>query len=91
MLACKLFDNLSQHPKPKLEFSYSEARELLKYGAVNEAGKLIGFQHHHKHSYYISNSTILGFTRAERHVVALVSRFSRKGYLKRVILNINPI
>lgn len=75
-----LFDDLSKILKPRLEVSYSEARKLLHYSAfVNESGKLIGFQHHHKHSYYIlSNSTILGFTRAERHIVALVARFSRK-------------
>ena len=84
-VSLKLFDNLSHILKPKLEVSFSEARELLKYSAfVNESGKLIGFQHHHKHSYYIlSNSTILGFTRAERHVVALVSRFSRKRLFKK--------
>ena len=84
-VSLKLFDNLSHILKPKLEVSFSEARELLKYSAfVNESGKLIGFQHHHKHSYYIlSNSTILGFTRAERHVVALVSRFSEKRLFKK--------
>ena len=84
-VSARLFDTLTSILKPKLEFSYSEARELLKYSAyVNEAGKLIGFQHHHKHSYYIlSNSTILGFTRAERHVLALVSRFSRKRLFKK--------
>ena len=84
-VSVRLFDTLTSILKPKLEFSYSEARELLKYSAyVNEAGKLIGFQHHHKHSYYIlSKSTILGFTRAERHVLALVSRFSRKRLFKK--------
>ena len=81
----KIFDSLYPIIEPSLEVSRDEAKKLLLFSSyVNESGKLIGFQHHHKHSYYIlSNSTILGFTRAERHIVALVSRFSRKRLFKK--------
>ena len=84
-VSTNIFDSLINVMTPKLELSFSEARELLRYAAyLNEAGKLIGFQHHHKHSYYIlSNATILGFSRSERHIIALSCRFSRKRLFKK--------
>lgn len=58
----------------------SKYRNLLGISAfLLEAGKFIGHKSYHKHTYYIiSESSLLGFSREERHIIALINRFSRK-------------
>lgn len=55
-------------------------RELLKASAyLLESGKFISYSGYHRHSYYlITESTLLGFTQEEKHLIALINRFARK-------------
>ena len=67
-------------PKAELPKELFDSKTLLESAAyLNEAGKFISFNSYHKHSYYlIANSNLLGFSREEKHVIALINRFSRK-------------
>ena len=76
-----IFDQcVSVFPKSQLPEKAHELRPLLAAAAfLNEAGKFINFVSHHKHTYYlISQANLLGFSREEKHIVALINRFSRK-------------
>ncbi len=76
-----LFDQcLKVLPVSKLPRDVADYRNLLESAAfLNETGKFISFTSYHKHSYYLlANSNLLGFTREERNIIALINRFSRK-------------
>lgn len=80
-LSLDLFDQIINcFPKTQLPKNVSSYRNLLAAAAyLNESGKFISFTSHHKHSYYlISKASLLGFSREEKHIVALINRFSRK-------------
>ena len=57
-------------------------REWLEYGALlHDIGTHIGYERHHKHSYYlISESDLVGLDRREREIAANVARYHRKGH-----------
>ncbi|MCB1146084.1 MAG: Ppx/GppA family phosphatase [Leptospiraceae bacterium] len=78
-LALQLFDLLIDiHDVPE------EMRDIL-YGAalLHDAGRMIDYSQHHKHSFYlIQNTHLLGFTQHERLLIALTARYHRKGMPK---------
>ena len=56
-------------------------RELLGYGALlHDIGVAVDYYDHHKHSsYLVLNSVLQGFTHREIVLLALITRFHRKG------------
>jgi exopolyphosphatase/guanosine-5'-triphosphate,3'-diphosphate pyrophosphatase len=61
------------------------AREWLEYAALlHDVGVHIGYERHHKHSYYlIRNGGLRGFAPDEIDVIALVARYHRQATPKR--------
>jgi exopolyphosphatase/guanosine-5'-triphosphate,3'-diphosphate pyrophosphatase len=57
---------------------------LLEGAAVlHDVGQHIGYVKHHKHSYYLINNTdLIGYTDAEREIVANIARYHRRGLPK---------
>jgi exopolyphosphatase/guanosine-5'-triphosphate,3'-diphosphate pyrophosphatase len=60
-------------------------RELLEYGALlHDIGVHIGYERHHKHSYYlITNGHLRGFEPHEIQSIALIARYHRRAEPKR--------
>ena len=60
-------------------------REWLEFAALlHDIGSLISYERHHRHSYYlIRNGDLRGFDPDEIEVVALVTRYHRRGTPKR--------
>ena len=79
-LALELFDQTQ--PAHRLD---SRAREWLEYAALlHDIGVHISHARHHKHSYYlIKNGDLRGFEPEEVEVMALVTRYHRRGQPKR--------
>jgi exopolyphosphatase/guanosine-5'-triphosphate,3'-diphosphate pyrophosphatase len=75
-LADRLFNQLA----PLHGYGPAE-RELLDSAALlHDLGSVIGYDNHHKHSQMlITNSGLPGFTPRETAVIALLTRFHRKG------------
>jgi exopolyphosphatase/guanosine-5'-triphosphate,3'-diphosphate pyrophosphatase len=57
------------------------AREWLDFAAVlHDAGEHISYERHHRHSYYlVKNGDLRGFEPDEVDVIALVTRYHRRG------------
>ncbi len=74
-LAGQLFDQL----RADLDLP-AESVELLEHAALlHDVGHHISHQDHQRHSYYmIVNAELLGFTREEIELVALIARYHRK-------------
>lgn len=73
--AVKLFDELQRvHGMP------AEFREWLAAAAMmQEAGKFVSHQGHHRHTYYlIANSELFGFSPAQRAIAAAIARYQGK-------------
>ena len=73
--AVKLFDSLERvHAMP------DDMRELLSAAAMmNEVGKFMNHQGHHRHTQYIiENSEIFGFSPAERTTMSAIARYLGK-------------
>ncbi len=73
--ATKLFDDLQRvHGLP------SAYREWLAAAAMmNEAGKFVSHQGHHRHTHYIiANSEMFGFSPGERLIIAAIARYLGK-------------
>jgi exopolyphosphatase/guanosine-5'-triphosphate,3'-diphosphate pyrophosphatase len=84
-LALRIFDAFIVFPEfNKMVQDSLLDRELLKDAAfLLEAGKFISFSSYHRHSYYlITESSLLGFTQEEKHIIALTNRFARKSPAK---------
>ena len=79
-LALELFDQT--RPAHRLD---GRAREWLEYAALlHDIGVHISHARHHKHSYYlIKNGDLRGFEPQEVEVMALVTRYHRRGQPKR--------
>lgn len=79
-LALDLFDQTQ--PAHHLD---GRAREWLEYaGLLHDVGIHISHARHHKHSYYlIKNGDLRGFEPEEVEVMALVTRYHRRGQPKR--------
>ena len=79
-LALELFDQTQ--PAHRLD---GRAREWLEYAALlHDIGVHISHARHHKHSYYlIKNGDLRGFEPEEVEVMALVTRYHRRGQPKR--------
>jgi len=60
-------------------------REWLEYAAIlHDAGALISYELHHKHSYYlIKNGDLRGFDPQEVEIIALIARYHRQTAPKR--------
>lgn len=68
------FENISEE-KSSYNYKLLQAASYLA-----ETGKFIGFQHYHKHSFYlISQGQLLGFSQEEKYIIGYIARFSRKG------------
>lgn len=76
-LATRLFDDLRL-----IHRMGDRDRVLLKAAAIlHDVGDFIRYEGHHKHSFYIiENSDLMGITPPERHIVANVARYHRKGF-----------
>lgn len=75
-LALSLFEQLSEwHPYEAWE------RELLAYAAlIHDIGMAVNYYDHHKHSFFLVMSAALpGFSHREQALIALLSRYHRKG------------
>lgn len=74
-LAVSLFDQLVE-----LHRLGDEERLLLRLAAiVHDVGDFVGFDAHHKHTYYIvTHSEIMGLTPGQKELVANVARYHRK-------------
>ena len=78
-IAVQLFDSLQD------EHGLSQRHRLLLEVAciLHEVGKFVATRAHHKHSYYlIDNAEILGLSRSEIEMVALVARYHRRSIPK---------
>lgn len=81
-LSLEIFDKIADSLHPvQVKEQWLDDRELLRVAAwLHEAGKFISQSSYHKHSYYlINNGRLLGFTQDERHLIALVAMYHRKG------------
>lgn len=76
-LALELFDQLEA-----LHELGDDEREIMAAAAVlHDVGQRIGYERHHKHSYYlISQSELPGFTLRAVELVANVARYHRKAF-----------
>lgn len=76
-LASSLFDQL----EPLHRFGREE-RALLRLAALaHDVGDFIGYESHHKHTYYIvANTDIMGLGGERRELVANVARYHRKAH-----------
>ena len=74
-LALSLFDQT----QPLHELGQRE-RDWLEYGAIlHDIGTHIGYERHHKHSYYlIRHGGLRGFDPEETEVIALIARYHRQ-------------
>ncbi|NNE71395.1 MAG: Ppx/GppA family phosphatase [Rhodothermales bacterium] len=75
-LAGRLFDDL----QPRHGFG-SEARQLLEAAAIlHDVGTVLGYHDHHRHSaFLVSLNGLPGFTARETALIALLTRYHRKG------------
>lgn len=81
-VALEIFDKVAGQFHPaQVKDDWLDDRELLHVACwLHEAGKFISQSSYHKHSYYlINNGRLLGFTQDERHLIALVALYHRKG------------
>ena len=79
--ALDIFDQaIKIFPQSHLPDNIMAFRPLLEAAAfLNESGKFLNYTSHHKHTYYlIAKANLLGFSREEKHTVALINRFARK-------------
>lgn len=81
-LTLQIFNKLStilSHFLPE-DREIKQIREIVKAASfLHEVGKFINTQGYHKHSYYLlSHGSLLGYSQEERHLIALMIRFSRK-------------
>ena len=59
-------------------------QEWLEYASLlHDVGTHISYERHHRHSYYLINGDLRGFEPDEIEVIALVSRYHRRGKPKR--------
>lgn len=74
-LAERIFDQLLG-----LHRLQPEARTLLRIGALlHDIGQAIAVTSHHRHSFYIIRALpLLGFTKKQRLIIALIARYHRK-------------
>ena len=80
-LSLEIFNKLKPIYKDRVgEMEDKALGELVTAGAfLHEAGKWINPPSYHKHSYYVlSEGALLGYSHKERHLIALMIRFSRK-------------
>lgn len=74
-LALQLFDQL----KPLHGYGAQERLLLESASLLHDIGKFINFSGHHKHSYYlVESSPLVGLTQAQRRIVAILTRYHRK-------------
>lgn len=81
-IALKIHDQLIDLKKnpANMVSGLSNYRILEAAAYLQECGTYLSFPDHHKHSYYIiSNSRLMGFTKKELDIIALIIRFHRKG------------
>jgi exopolyphosphatase/guanosine-5'-triphosphate,3'-diphosphate pyrophosphatase len=74
-LAASLFDQLAE-----LHHMGPEERRLLRLAALlHDIGDFVGFESHHKHTYYlIQHADLMGLSPSHKEVVANVARYHRK-------------
>ncbi len=74
-LSVSLFDQLAD-----LHRMGAEERTLLRLAALlHDIGDFVGFESHHKHSYYlIQHADLMGLSPSHKEVVANVARYHRK-------------
>ena len=76
-LSSMLFDQLSPH-----HALGPEERLWLRLGAIlHDIGDFVGYDAHHKHTYYIvAHSELMGLSPEAKEIVANVARYHRKGF-----------
>lgn len=78
-MALSIFDQLSEN----FNFSSNERLFLELSAELHDIGNFISAGEHHKHSYHlIASSEIMGLSRDELEMVALVARYHRKSMPK---------
>ncbi len=84
-LSVRILDELLAFPEfAEMSNDTRLDRDLLMAASyLLETGKFISFSSYHRHSYYlITESSLLGYTQEEKHLIALINRFSRKNPAK---------
>ena len=76
-LSLSLFDQTK-----KLHRLGHAEREYLEYAAIlHDIGLFISHAQHHLHTYYlVRNAELLGFTEAEKEIIANIARYHRKSH-----------
>jgi exopolyphosphatase/guanosine-5'-triphosphate,3'-diphosphate pyrophosphatase len=76
-LATSLFDQLAS-----LHGLGADERSWLRLAAiVHDIGDFVGYESHHKHTYYlVSNSELMGLSPEAKEIVANVARYHRKAF-----------
>ena len=76
-LASAMFDQLAP-----VHAMGPEERTLLRLAAlVHDIGDFVGYESHHKHSYYIVvHSELMGLSPAAKEIIANVARYHRKAF-----------
>jgi exopolyphosphatase/guanosine-5'-triphosphate,3'-diphosphate pyrophosphatase len=76
-LCAALFDQLQE-----LHGLGPEERTWLRLAAIlHDIGDFVGYESHHKHTYYlVGNSELMGLTPGAKEVVANVARYHRKAF-----------
>lgn len=78
-LSMKLFELLQFEHK----LSYEKKDILQAASFLHEIGIFIDYSQHHKHTYYlIMNTDLPGFSKYEKNLIALVTRYHRKNFPK---------
>ncbi len=74
-LATSIFDQLAE-----LHHLGAEERSLLRLAAIlHDVGDYVGFDAHHKHTYYlVTHSDLMGLSPEQKELVANVARYHRK-------------
>jgi exopolyphosphatase/guanosine-5'-triphosphate,3'-diphosphate pyrophosphatase len=76
-LALSLFD---QAPTDTMQCTFAERELLWAASILHDIGTTVDYNDHHKHSYYlIINGGLAGYTHRELVLIALLTRYHRKG------------
>lgn len=79
-LSLKIFDAVA----PAFGLGAGERRLLEAAAILHDAGYLISYESHHKHSYLlIRHADLFGFTPREKELIANIARYHRKSLPKR--------
>lgn len=73
-LAVSLFDQLAE----VLPLDREDRRLLMVAGILHDIGRVVSFERHHVHTFYlVSHSELPGFSAGERYLIGMIARYHR--------------